>query len=252
MYCANVAQNEDDSPAEEEPKADEQPQNGTEEYVIVHDDANEKDEKKDDAEWEQVNYSDIDQITANPEDMELANETECKLMAPIKMKELITNCPPRTHAYKWRLYYSTDRDGLSTNTLYSNMESVDESILIIQDSDNRVFGAFIDCQWIKPTVKKIEYRGTQKMFVFQCKNALTKGSELIVYRASGDKPYCFRNDAKSVIVGAGECPAIYFNQNDFILGRSVECDTFKSPCLSKQTQFKISQVQIWAPVPAIE
>ena len=50
-----------------------------------------------------------------------------------------------------------------------------------------------------------------------------------------------------VPIGAGECPAIYFDY-DFNLGRSVICDTFNSPSLTKETQFKIKKLEIWAPV----
>ena len=70
--------------------------------------------------------------------------------------------------------------------------------------------------------------------------------ELKIYKGTGIARYYFRNDNRSITIGAGECPAIYFDY-EFKFGRSVYCNTFNSPSLTPKTQFKIKKIEIWAP-----
>merc|ERR1712228_509056 len=216
-------------------------------FILVND----EEEKKKDNEWDVITMNDLKNHHISPWDMELSNEYECTLINPFKLKQIITKCPTRTHLYKWKLFYSTQNDGISANTLYKKLENVEESILIINDSNDLIFGAFIDCKWMQPKTKKIEYKGSIDCFVFKyCINDKIKDkdkNELCIYKGSGYKTYFFRNDDKSVTIGAGESPAIYFDY-DFSLGRSVRCDTFNSPSLTKETQFKIKKLEIWAPL----
>jgi len=216
-------------------------------FVLVND----EEEKKKDAEWEQITMNDLKNHHISPHDMELENEYQCTLISPFKLKQIITKCPTRCHLYKWRLMYSTQNDGISINTLYKNMDNAEDSIIIINTVQDTIFGAFIDCKWTDPKTKKIDYKGTIDCFVFNyIQNNEIKDkdqSQLTIYRGSGIKKYFFRNDDHSVTIGAGECPAIYFDY-DFSLGRSVKCDSFRSPPLTKDTPFKIKKLEIWAPI----
>ena len=219
-----------------------------EEFILVND----EEEKKKDLEWQKITIQDLKNHNISPWDMELQNEYECTMISPFKLKQIITKCPTRTHLYKWKLIYSTEKHGISINTLYHKMENFEEFIILIQESHfNEVFGAYLDCKFTKPKTKKNEqYRGSIDSFVFNYKknkNIKDKDkNQLKIYKGSGYKKYFFRNDNKSVTIGAGECSAIYFDY-DFNLGRSVKCDTFNSPSLTKQTQFKIKKLEIWSP-----
>eukprot|EP00484_Ammonia_sp_Unknown_P024380 CAMPEP_0197047836 /NCGR_PEP_ID=MMETSP1384-20130603/23279_1 /TAXON_ID=29189 /ORGANISM="Ammonia sp." /LENGTH=350 /DNA_ID=CAMNT_0042479851 /DNA_START=51 /DNA_END=1103 /DNA_ORIENTATION=+ len=233
------------------PANDAQPdENEEDEFVLVND----EEEKKKDLEWQQITVQDLKNHEISPWDMELTNEYECTLLSPFKLKQIITKCPTRTHLYKWSLFYSTEKHGISVNTLYHRLEYVDEFVILINDAtSNDIFGAFLDCRWTKPKQEKAKYKGSIDCFVFNytVNNEIkdTDKTQLSVYKGSGYKKYFFRNDHKSVTIGAGECPALYFDF-DFNLGRSVKCDTFNSPPLSKDTQFKIKKLEIWAPVVA--
>eukprot|EP01083_Nonionella_stella_P167618 563849_1 len=233
------------------------------EYLITHPDAqhnsddefvlvNDEEEKKKDAEWQQITINDIKNHSISPWDMELQNEYESTLLSPFKLKQIIAQCPTRIHLYKWNLSYCTEKHGISINTLYHKLANIEDCILIINDANGGVFGAFIDCKWKKPKKKnKSEYSGTVDCFVFNyIENEDiedTNKNELKVYHASGNKRYFFRNDLDSITIGAGEAPAIYFDM-DFNFGRSVHCDTFNSPSLAANQQFKIKKLQIWAPI----
>ena len=50
---------------------------------------------------------------------------------------------------------------------------------------------------------------------------------------------------ESVTIGAGECPALYFD-SDINFGPTTNCSTFNSPPLTINTQFKITTLEIWS------
>ena len=195
-------------------------------------------------------------------DIEIEDEFYCDCTSGFELRQIVSSCPSRTHIWRWKLFYSTAIHGISMNTLYKNCEDVEESILIIKDSTNCVFGAFIDVQWSVCT----EYRGSIDCFVFQFvdkQNVKKKDEEnkeeeskhndskhakhkFIVYRSSGNKSYVIRNDMESITIGAGECPSIYFDA-DLNFGRSTNCSTFSSPQLTLNTQFQITTLEIWGP-----
>ena len=192
-------------------------------------------------------------------DIEIEDEFYCNCCSGYELRQIITSCPTRTHMWKWKLFYSTAIHGISMNTLYHNCESMEESILIIKDSINNIFGAFIDVEWSIST----DYRGSIDCFVFQFvdnnednndhddeekdndnKQKQKSKHKLIVYKSSGQQCYFIRNDMESITIGAGECPAIYFDC-DLNFGRSTNCSTFDSPSLSNNTQFQITTLEVW-------
>merc|ERR1712113_812652 len=166
---------------------------------------------------------------------------ECSVIPSIKLKQLIIRCPKRLHGFEWKLYYSTERDGISMNTMYDKLKGVESSILIIKEAQNQnIFGAFIDCEWIKPSLqRKCHYYGSIDCFVFD--------SDFKIYRGSNESPYYVQNDDNGITIGAGSSPAIYFDA-DFKFGRSVPCATYNNPSsLSLECDFKINLIEIWAP-----
>ena len=162
--------------------------NGLDGFVLVNDE-----EEKKKMQNGEITMNDVKNHSISPWDIELYNEYQCELLSSFKLKQIITKCPTRTHLYKWKLIYSTEKHGISINTLYSKMEHFEEFILIINDTTyNDIFGAFIDCKWIKPKNKKQEqYKGTIDCFVFnyidndEIKDRDKK--ELQIYRGSGCK-----------------------------------------------------------------
>eukprot|EP01084_Bolivina_argentea_P056936 104110_1 len=176
-------------------------------------------------------------------DIEIEDEIYCACTSGYELREIISKCPARTHVWKWKLFYSTAVHGISMNTLYNNCENIGESIIIIKDSNNNIFGGFVDVEWTVST----EYRGSIDCFVFHFIDIKKDDKrKLTIYRSSGQKNYFVRNDMESITIGAGECPAIYFD-HDLNFGRTTNCTTFNSPSLSLQTQFQINTLEIWAP-----
>merc|ERR1719410_1086007 len=145
-------------------------------------------------------------------DIEIEDEFYCDCTSGFELRQIVCLCPSRTHIWKWKLFYSTAIHGISMNTLYGNCENVDESILIIKDSTNNIFGAFIDVQWTVST----DYRGSIDCFVFKFvdkeendddkeektdKKDNNSKHKLIIYRPSGQKAYFMRNDMQSITIG---------------------------------------------------
>jgi len=190
-------------------------------------------------------------------DIEIEDEFYCHCTSGLELRQIISLCPSRTHIWRWKLFYSTAIHGISMNTLYGNCEDVEESILLIKDSSNHIFGAYLDVEWAVAA----DYRGSIDCFVFQFVDQANDESEsekketetekeaksrhkLVAYRASGQHSYFLRSDMEQITIGAGECPALYFD-SDLNLGRSTNCSTFRSPCLTKTTPFQITTLEIW-------
>ena len=193
-----------------------------------------------------------------PPDVEFNEKSD--IVENSKLREVVLKCPSRTHMWRWKLYYSCSRHGISMNTFYANCQDIEESLLMIKDQNGNIFGAYLDVDWSISS----DYRGSIDCFVFEIKSIIApaknekkpekqeKGikkkreQKLIVYKSSGKKPYVLKNDFDSITVGAGECPALYID-SDLNLGRSAVCQTFDSPCLSDQTSFRIQELEIWGP-----
>jgi len=71
--------------------------------------------------------------TISKYDIELENECKC-LTITRKLKDLIIACPTQTQLYEWKLFYSTERHGISVQTMYNRIEK------IIRDK-NAIFSA---------------------------------------------------------------------------------------------------------------
>merc|ERR1712176_245674 len=75
-------------------------------------------------------------------DIEIEDEFAMNVTTARELRTVIAQCPSRTLAFSWKLFYGTAIHGISMNTLYANCEGVEESVLLIRDSADHVFGAF--------------------------------------------------------------------------------------------------------------
>lgn len=65
---------------------------------------------------------------------------------------------------EWKLLYSINKDGVSMQTFYKNVKKRDNTVILIKDTNDKVFGAYCCEEW------KIHYyfygRGESFLFKF--------------------------------------------------------------------------------------
>ncbi len=81
-----------------------------------------------------------------------------------QIRALVTALPTRYRlSNTWTLVYSTQRHGISLQTLYRRAQTVAPTILVVRDTGGYVFGAYCSEPWHVAA----RYFGTGETFVFQ-------------------------------------------------------------------------------------
>ncbi|KAM6410920.1 oxidation resistance protein 1 isoform 3-T5 [Pluvialis apricaria] len=195
-------------------------------------------------EWEITTREDINskQATNIKTDLEpeafrpnLSDPSE--LLQPEQIEKLTKSLPPRTIGYPWTLVYSTAKHGMSLKTLYRTMLGLDTPVLlVIKDSDGQVFGALAS----EPFKVSDGFYGTGETFMF------TFSPDFEVFKWTGDNMFFIKGDMDSLAFGGGGGEFALWLDGDLYHGRSHSCKTFGNHTLSKQEDFIIQDIEIWA------
>ena len=76
---------------------------------------------------------------------------------------LTSAIPPRFRHSQWSLVYSTEKHGISLQTLYRKAANISPTVLIIKDTSDFVFGAYCSEAWRTAP----RFYGTGETFVFE-------------------------------------------------------------------------------------
>lgn len=133
--------------------------------------------------------------------------------------------------YVWTLVFSTSQHGFSLNSMYRKMSRVESPILmVIQDTDNNVFGALTSCSLKVSIIKftlliKFNWKHAYKFKFLFCFNKVDNfffsqvsdhfygtGESLLfrfapefqVYNWTGDNMFFIKGNNESLSIGAGE------------------------------------------------
>eukprot|EP00210_Caulerpa_lentillifera_P002251 g2163.t1 len=169
--------------------------------------------------------------------MELPEFTD--LLTEHRVQLLISGIPPRHRHGKWNLLYSTERHGISLNTLLRKAQKYSPSVLVIQDSADFIFG----CYCSEPWKTSHRFYGTGETFVFQ----LEPKCVYYPWKQKSAVPnnfFMFASNESLSVGGTGRF-ALWLD-SDLLEGRSGTCDTFGSPCIASSEEFKIMKVELWA------
>ncbi|XP_054748961.2 MTOR-associated protein MEAK7-like [Lytechinus pictus] len=146
---------------------------------------------------------------------------------------------------EWRFLYSSSIHGSSFSTFLAHIQNKGPSVIIVKDTDGRVFGGFGSESWqIGPN-----FIGNTHCFLF----SLT--SDLGVYETTGHNDhYMYLNiDQQTMPNGLGmggqfEYFGLWIDQ-DYGKGHSKakpKCTTYDSPQLSGSENFVIDCIEVWA------
>ncbi|XP_065174655.1 MTOR-associated protein MEAK7-like [Sycon ciliatum] len=158
----------------------------------------------------------------------------------------LNNCLPMDCRQNWRQVFDTKQHGQSFATMLQKLEKVGgPSLLVVRDSDGYVFGGFASVPW---TISS-QYQGDNSCFLF----SLSRGMGIFNAGEYNDHFMYLNHEMETLPNGLamGGQPGYYglFLAADFGSGHShaePTCTTYNSPQLSKEKEFVVSRVEVWA------
>ncbi|XP_047514623.1 nuclear receptor coactivator 7 isoform X4 [Pieris napi] len=191
-------------------------------------------------------------------------------------EKLCSVLPARAQGYMWSLAFSTSQHGFSLASMYRKMQRVDSPVLlVIQDTDNNVFGALTSCA-LRPS-EHFYGTGESLLFSFQrideprtsdkgddikdidadVKEKKDEGKEekeespapfktkFKYWGWTGDNMYFIRGSNDNISIGAGDGKFGLWLDGDLYLGRTQRCTTYGNEPLSTREDFIVKIMECW-------
>jgi len=187
---------------------------------------------------------DFRQLTPMPE---LGDGASSKLLKAETMRRLNAALPP-LYRQRWRLLFSSSRDGASYSRLVSLCVGRAPCILALRDHGGKVLGGFSS----HPLQLAPKFYGDFSCFVF----CLDTGSDIpTIFRASGDNHNFVYMNAKreelpNGLAFGGQLDSRFFGlwlRADLESGRSdAPCATYQNEQLGTSVEFHVDEVEVWA------
>lgn len=162
------------------------------------------------------------------------------LMEAHHMVGLAAEVPMRYRQSTWRLVYSTQRDGISMQTLLRNAKGKSPTVLVVRDMGRAVFGAYCSEPWrLSP-----RYYGTGETFVFQL------APQEVLWHWWAKRMTLQQNDffmwgsTEALAVGGAGGYALWLDA-ELANGISRPSLTFGNTSLSSAEEFRIGAVELW-------
>ena len=154
-------------------------------------------------------------------------------------KKQIYEFLPDSHQYS-DLYrvFSISIDGCALKTFYNKCQEINNSILVIKDDDDNIFGAYAS-ECFEPNKN---FSGTGECFLF----TFYKGNKIHVFNSTGINRFFMYCDDEQICFG---CSDDYFSlslRNDFLEGYSHTTQTYQNQPLSSKDKFIIVKLELWA------
>ncbi len=143
-------------------------------------------------------------LTSLPEFVPIS-KSESEIIDTAKRQIISYFLPPLVRMREWRLLYSIRTDGESLQTFYSKLKKRNNTLILIKDEDNYIFGAYCCEPW---HISNYFY-GKGESFTFSFKDE----DDIKVYNWSGQDLFFQYSDDESIMIGGGTS-AIYI-QNQF-------------------------------------
>jgi LysM repeat protein len=190
-------------------------------------------------------------------------QDESSILNDRHAREINRSLPLKIQNQSWCLAYSTGVNGFSLQNLYRTVANhKDPFLVVIQDSNGFIFGAFLSCT---PRISEA-FIGTGKSWIFcfgsverlatpaaadgdaqQPVLAVSNPRHLNVFHWSGRNEYFFRGTQDHLMIGAGNGKFGIFLDGDLHRGRIGECETFEGwPAQGQEMDFVISCLECWS------
>lgn len=163
--------------------------------------------------------------------------------------------PPLIKMQEWTLLFSIDIHGCSMETFFNNVVDRDDTVMLIETTEDQVIGAFMTEEW---SIRSRFYGSGESSFVFnierQQKSSDAEAKEK-VFEVTNITEYgpTFKNtmfqyaDRNTLTIGSSQregTSAILITKN-FRWGFSDYNDTFTNPPLTTPKEFNIKRFEVW-------
>ena len=164
---------------------------------------------------------------------------ESEILNKQQLRELHSFLPYFQQYKDLTLLYSMSVDGTALQTFYTKAEGIQNSILIIKDDSNNIFGAYIteDIH-----IKYNEFYGTAETFIF----TFFYTNRIHVFPATQENDYYIYSDNKRLAFGCSDDAFSLRLEDDFWNGYTAKTKTFNNLPLSKSEKFIVVKLELWA------
>ncbi|XP_071086647.1 GTPase-activating protein skywalker-like isoform X3 [Haliotis cracherodii] len=146
------------------------------------------------------------------------------------------------------LLFTSDEHGTSLRTVYSKIESRQQTLFFIRNTENEVFGAFCSASWQqrKSKEKNLSYFGTGETFIFTLYPIKLKYDWVgLLYEDIPNTANMFlAGDTSILTIGGGQGEAIQLDEN-LVHCRTEKCDTFDNDPLCEKQDFTCKVVEVY-------
>ena len=162
---------------------------------------------------------------------------ESDILSNIKLKELYEFLPDSHQFSNLYRIYSMSVDGCALKTFYNKCQDINNSILIIKDEEDNIFGAYAS-ECFEPSK---DFSGTGECFLF----TFYKGNKIHVFNSTGINRNFMYCDDEQICFG---CSDDYFSlslRNDFLEGYTQTTQTYQNLLLTSKDKFTIVKLELW-------
>ena len=172
---------------------------------------------------------------------DLEIEGDSNIMSVAEMERLNNLLPPRLIGSKWKLLFSTEKDGFSLNNIYRKMESRTESpphtLLVIKDNSGNSFGALVSDYL---TLQRSQsFYGNGETFLFRLRPDFQN------WNWTGKNSYVINCSQSHIRIGAGEGHFGLSVDSDLNRGRTQSVATYDNEPLCDKEDFAVNTLEVW-------
>ena len=165
--------------------------------------------------------------------------TSSEILNSIKLKQIHSHLPDYHKYTNLFLHYSISIDGSLLKSFYDicQRRHINNSILVIKDSEKNIFGAYAS-DTFSP---KNKFTGNYECFLF----TFYKENKIFVYNSTRKNEHYMYCDENQICFG---CSDDYFSlclRNNFLDGYSAKTQTYDNENLTNSDKFIITKLELW-------
>ena len=137
--------------------------------------------------------------------------------------------------------YKLDVDGCSVITFLKNLKNVSNTVILVKDENDYLFGGYCKEPWeALKSKKKFFGSGENILFTFQT-------DELpYIYKWSGDGNQHMHSNKQGVGLGGHDGKFSLYLSDNFSKGESYALNPYGNQILSKNEIFRPTMIEVWA------
>lgn len=165
-------------------------------------------------------------------------DKESEILSKKQLRELHSNIPYYQQYKDLKLLYSMSVDGTALKTFFEKSEGIQNSILVVKDDSENIFGAYIS-DYLQ--IKYSQFYGTAETFIF----TFFDTERIHCFPATRINDYYIFSDDKRIAFGCSDEAFSLSLDNDFWGGYTAKTKTYNNLPLSKKEKFIVVKVELW-------